>query len=184
MDVFFSEFFDRDVTSKVPLRICPSTPSSQTVGADPLIPSILFHVSCKVPKASGGNNAGDYSLAEKQRVNPLNRTWTALVAVRLIPQRCQRRRMRATRGLKILKLRPRPAAQRAQKVELRERLRVLGVYCGLCSKFKTYCLSSWRARLMRITWSSSKEPPLLQRIRCTHITQMHTIPPPDPMRLL
>lgn len=90
-------------------HLSPS-PSSQTMSADPLIPSILFHVSCKVPKASGGNNAGDYGLAEKQPVSHFTRIWTALVVVHLITQRCQQRRMSTTHGLKILKLRPRQAA--------------------------------------------------------------------------
>lgn len=57
MGDFFSGVLDRDVNLKAPHL--PSNPSPQTVRADPLIPSILFHVSCKVPKASGGNNAGN-----------------------------------------------------------------------------------------------------------------------------
>ena len=117
--VSFSGVLDRDRNLKC--SASASSPSSQTIGADPLIPSILFHVSCKVPKAGGGNNAGDYGWAEKQRPSQFTRTWTALVAVHLITQRCHRRRIHTMHGLKILKLRPRRAAPTCTSVELTER---------------------------------------------------------------
>lgn len=113
MGVSFSGVLDRDVNSKCSASaFCPS---SQTIGADPLIPSILFHVSCKVPKVSGGNNAGGCVMVwlNSDVGNLLTRTWTALVVVHLIPHRCQQRRMRVTPGPKILKLHLRSVAQRA-----------------------------------------------------------------------
>lgn len=119
MGDFFSGVLERDIDLEA-LRLA-THPSSQTVRADPLVPSILFHVSCKVPKAGGGNNAGDYGWAEKQRPSQFTRTWTALVAVHLITQRCHRRRIRTMHGLKILKLRPRRAVPTCTSVELTER---------------------------------------------------------------